>query len=155
MKPSRYAVLLSLCCTALSVAPAEAGFIDWFLPHRADWKFVQSTGGIRILPPERANGKVRLPIMYDASGSSQITCKPSAENTGLIVDKIKVKRERSHLVIRVLTLPVKDTGSTEGMGRLHYADLTDLPPGTYDVYYANADDPAAWLGQIELKGVAN
>ena len=145
------AILTGIILCASSIAPLRAGITDWFLPHRADWHFIQSTGGIRILPPEFMGGKVRLPVLYDASGVSQITCRPSVRNTGLVVDEIKVKREKSRLVLRIFTSPVKDCGSTEGAGQLHYADLAGLPPGVYDVYYSAAGDPAAWLGQIELR----
>jgi len=145
------AVFLSLCVAAVCPEQARASFTAWFLAHKADWDFIQSTGGIRVLKPEEAGGRIRLPVLYDASGSTATTCKPTAANTGLVVDKIKVRREAARLVIRILTLPVKDSGSTEGTGQLHYADLTGFPPGIYDVYYARADDRSTWLGQIELK----
>jgi hypothetical protein len=131
--------------------PARADVLDWFLPHSADWKFIQSTGGLRILPPQIIDGKMLLPVLYDASGLSQITCKPSALNSGIVVDKIKVRRSSDVLVIRVSTCLRKDMGSTEGAGHIHYADLSGIPPGTYQVFYGRANDPYTILGQIDIK----
>ena len=76
MKLPRAAFLLFLGLAATS-GPAGAGPTEWFLAHRADWEFVQGTGGIRILKPKQVIGRVLLPVLYDASGSSAITCKPT------------------------------------------------------------------------------
>ncbi len=131
--------------------PASAGLLDWFIPHSADWKFIQATGGIQVLTPKLTGGKMLLPVLYDASGLSEITCKPSALNSGIVVDKIKVSRSGSSIILRVTTCLRKDMGSTEGAGRIHYADLSGIPAGTYLIFYGRANDPAAVLGQIEIK----
>jgi len=131
--------------------PVSAGLLDWWVPHKADWKFIQSTGGIQVLTPKLTDGKMLLPVLYDASGMSEITCKPSVANTGIVVDRIKVSRSGHSIVLRVTTCMRKDMGSTEGTGRIHYADLSGIPAGTYLIFYGRADDPSTVLGQIEIK----
>ena len=131
--------------------PASAGLLDWFIPHNADWKFIQSTGGIQILTPKLTDGKMLLPVLYDASGLSEVTCKPTALNSGIVVDRIKVNRIGTSIVLRVTTCLRKDMGSTEGEGRIHYADLSGIPAGTYLICYGRANDPATVLGRIEIK----
>jgi hypothetical protein len=135
----------------LWAAPAHAGLLDWFVSRSADWNFIQSTGGIRILTPVTVGGKLLLPVLYDASGMSNITCEPTAVHTGVVVDKIKVSQSGTNIVIRVTTCLRKDMGSTVGEGRYHYADLSGIPPGSYQIFYGRADDPTAVLGQIVIK----
>jgi hypothetical protein len=131
--------------------PASAGPLDWFLPHTADWKFIQSTGGMQILTPKLTGGRMILPVLYDASGQTEITCKPSALNSSIVVDKIKVSRSGSSIILRVTTCLRKDMGSTEGAGSIHYADLSGIPAGAYMIFYGRAGDPSTVLGQIEIK----
>ena len=131
--------------------PSHAGLLDWFLSHNANWKFVQSTGGLRILKPQFTGGKLLLPILYDASGLSEITCKPTALNSGIVVDKIKASRIGTNIVLQVTTCLRKDMGSTEGAGRFHYADLSGIPAGTYQIFYGRTNDPTAILGQIRIE----
>jgi hypothetical protein len=82
---------------------------------------------------------------------SNITCEPAVVHSDFVVDKIKVSRDGANIVIRVTTCLRKDMGSTVGEGRYHYADLSGIPPGTYQIFYGSADDPAAVLGQIVIK----
>jgi hypothetical protein len=150
MKRSIQGVIAVLILWAAPV-PARAGLLDWFVSQSADWKTIQSTGGIRVLTPVTIGGKLLLPVLYDASGMSNITCEPTVVHTGVVVDKIKVSQSGTNIVIRVTTCLRKDMGSTVGDGRYHYADLSGIPPGSYQIFYGRADDPAAVLGQIVIK----
>ena len=150
MKRSIQAVIAIFILWAAPV-PARAGLFDWFVSKSADWNFIQSTGGIRILTPVTIGGKLLLPVLYDASGMSNITCEPTAVHTGVVVDKIKVSQSGTNIVIRVTTCLRKDMGSTVGEGRYHYADLSGIPPGSYQIFYDRADDSATVLGQIVIK----
>jgi hypothetical protein len=132
-------------------APSQAGILDWFLPRTADWNFIQATGGMTVLNLEVSEGKTVLPVLYDASGMSEVTRKPTRLNSGLVVHSIKVTHKGTNLVLVIKTCLRKDLGSTEGAGRVHYADLSGIPKGTYQIFYGRANDPAAVLGQIQIK----
>ena len=151
MKRSTLRVLFMLGLSVVAASQARAWLTDWFLSRPADWTFIQETGGIRILPPREIGGKRVLPVVYDASGRTEVTRRPVRTNSVLVVDRIRVRRSGHVLVVGVLTSLRKDTGSTEGMGQLHYADLSGVPGGTYDVFYGRADDPAAQLGRVQIK----
>ena len=64
---------------------------------------------------------------------------------------IRDRRSGTNIVIRVTTCLRKDMGSTEGTGRYHYADLSGIPPGAYQIFYGRENDPVAILGQIIIK----
>jgi hypothetical protein len=66
----------------------------------------------------------------------------------MAVRKIEVRRNKSQILIRVVTQVVEKGSDT---GRIHYADLSDIPAGAYEVYYESAADPVKRLGQIEIK----
>jgi len=146
-------IQIFVCLALFWAAPssARASLLDWFLSKSADWRFVQSTGGMQILSPNVTDGKVYLPVLYDASGLSQITCKPTAVNSGLVVEKITVKRAGTNIILHVKVCMRKDQGSTEGSGSVHYADLSGIPNGTYQIFYGHTDDPAKILGQIKIQ----
>ena len=134
-----------------AATPSSAGVLDWFFPKNADWNFIRATGGLAILNPQVSDGKVVLPVLYDASGTTAVTCRPTRVASGLVVDSVKVVRDGPNLVLRLKTCMRKDVGSTEGAGRVHYADLSGIPKGTYPIFYGRANDPAAALGQIQIR----
>jgi hypothetical protein len=143
-------IVIASCLIVFWGAPIQchAGVLDWFFPTTADWKFIQSTGGMAILKPEFSEGKKVLPILYDASGMSEITGKPTRLNSGLVVHSIKITRKGTTLIVSLKTCLRKDLGSTEGAGRVHYADLSKIPKGAYQIVYGKENDPATVLGEI-------
>ena len=135
----------------LAPGTAHAGVLNWFFAHRQNWQAIQSTGGLKILPPKTSDGRRLLPVVYDASGTCTVTCKPTTINSGLIVDKIKAKRSGENIVLELYTMPVKDAGSTEGTGQMHHVDISSIPPGNYTVFYGKPDEAGQRLGSVEIK----
>jgi hypothetical protein len=119
-------VLLAL----LLATSAHAGILGWLTSEAREWQFVQQTGGIRIGVPKEHEGRMVLPIEYDVTGTTAVTRKPTLGHSGLAVRRIEVRREGAYLVLQVITQLVEEGSDT---GRLHFADLTGLPAGAYEV----------------------
>ena len=127
----------TLLLALVMVTTVQAGIAGWFSSETRDWAFIQKTGGIRIAPPMHLNGKIVLPVIYPSSG-----------NSDLAVREIKLKRKDGQLAIQVVTqLAAK---GHEPVWR-EFVDLSEIPPGSYAVYYETFGDPAKKLGQIVLK----
>lgn len=128
---------------------AQAGLVGWLTSNTRSWSFVQQTGGIRISEPREIDGKLVLPVEYDATGVSGVTQRPTRMNSSLVVRKIQTNRtNHGQLVIRIVTqIAERDSDP----GKIHYAELADLPPGAYKVYYGEAGDSEKMLGQIRVK----
>jgi hypothetical protein len=127
---------------------SHAGIIGWFTSKGRDWQFVQQTGGMRIGDPIDRYGKKVLPVEYDVSGLTTVTCKPTTMNSGLAVRKIKAKKKDKQIVLRVFTQLVEKSSIN---GSHHFVDLTGIPAGSYEVYYETAGAKEKLLGQIEIK----
>ena len=141
------ALIFLLSFAALPHA-SPAGILGWFSSQHRDWEFVQRTGGIRIEDARVVEGKKVLPVEYDVSGLSTVTRKPTTMNSGLAVRKIIVSKRNGNLVIKVVTQVVENKNVT---GRIHFVDLSAIPPGKYEVFYDVTGDPEKRLGQIEIK----
>lgn len=145
IKSSVVLVLLFLVATP----DARAGLVGWLTSSTCSWNTVQQTGGIRIGEPLEKDGRLVLPVEYDASGVTGVTRHPTRINSGLVVRKISTSRiGNGRIIIRVVTQVAEKNSDP---GRMHYADLEDFPPGAYSVYYGDADDPAKLLGKIRVK----
>jgi hypothetical protein len=118
-------------------AVANAGIAGLLSSKTRDWRFVQSSGGIRISAPIEKEGRRVLPVDYWPKG-----------NSGLAVRKIELKQSGGQIVVLVVTQLV-ETGSDTA--RIHYVDLSGIPAGSYEVYYETAGDPTKHLGRIEIK----
>ena len=128
---------------------AWAGLVGWLTSSACSWSVVQQTGGIRIGEPLEKEGRLVLPVEYDASGVMGVTRRSDRINSGLVVRKIEASLSgNGRIVIRVVTQVAEKNSET---GRMHYADLDDFPPGAYSVYYDDADDAAKLLGRIRVK----
>jgi hypothetical protein len=103
---------------------------------------------MRSSSPIEKDGKRVLPVEYDVTGLSTITCKPTLTNSGLAVRRIDVERLYAVLVIRVVT-QIVEVGTASG--RMHYADRGDIPKGAYEIYYEDAGDAARRLGKIDIR----
>lgn len=141
-------ILLIIAALLISTTTLHASVIGWFTSDSRDWDFVQKTGGIKISNPIKKDGKNVLPVEYDVSGLTAVTKKPTLLNSGLTVRKIELKRDGAQIIIRVVT-QVAEKGTHAGP--VHYAELDDLPPGKYHVFYETAGDAAKNLGEIEIK----
>lgn len=131
------------------LANTHAGLVGWLTSSTRSWNFVQETGGIRISEPQEIDGKLVLPVEYDATGVSGVTQRPTRTNSGLVVRKIQTSRTNNgQLVIRIVTQIAEQDSDP---GKIHYAELTDFPPGAYKVYYEDASDSEKMLGQIRVK----
>jgi hypothetical protein len=140
---------LSVILLFLALAvPLPASIIGWLTSEARDWKFVQSTGGIRVDPPMEKEGRKVLPIEYYVQGLMAITCQPTALCSGLAVRRIEARKVGSQIIIRVFTQLVEEGSDT---GRIHYADLSEIQPGEYEVFYETPNDMTKYLGRIELK----
>ncbi len=127
---------------------ASAGVAGWLTSVTRDWSFIQQTGGIRIGVPIEKEGRKMLPIEYDVTGLTTVTCKPTTMNSGLAVRRIEATAKDRQIVIRVVTQVIEKTSkkSTE-----HFSDLSGIPRGSYDVYYESAGVPEKFLGRVEIK----
>ena len=128
---------LMLVVSLALTSGAQAGIIGWFTSEARDWPFVQKSGGIRIAAPIEKEGKNVLPVEYWPEG-----------NSGLAVRKIELKQKGTQIVIRIFTQLVEKDSDT---ARTHFSDLSGIAPGSYEVYYETAGDPAKLLGRIEIK----
>jgi len=129
-------------------ASASAGIAGWLTSEARDWQFVQQTGGLRIGAPIGKDGRKLLPIDYDVSGLTTVTCKPTAVNSGLAVRRIEAAGKNGKIVIRMFT-QVVEKGRVSGPK--HFADLSGIPRGSYDVYYEIPGDPQKRLERVEIK----
>jgi hypothetical protein len=140
--------LLASVISLSIVSVSSAGVIGWFTSTARDWIFIQATGGVRIAAPLVKDGKNVLPVEYCVQGTTAVTCKPTALNSGLAVRRVEAKKAGKKIIICVVTQVVEKQSDT---GLVHYADLTDIPAGVYDVFYESADDTSKRLGQIVIK----
>ncbi len=143
MRYARISLLMVslLCCSCSS---HDFGLFTDTQP----WSFVQRTGGIRIHDPVVKAGQRLLPVEYDISGLNEVTCKPALLNSGMAVKEITVSRSKHQLAISVVsTLPGNENRNT---GRIHYADISSLPQGKYDVFYGKVGGEDRYLGSINV-----
>jgi len=141
--------ILLIILTLITLATqSHAGIMGWLTSEGRDWQFVQQTGGIRIGVPIDRDGKKVLPVEYDVSGLTTVTRKPTTMNSGLAVRKIEAKKKDKQIVLRVFTQLVEKSSIT---GSQHFADLSGIPAGSYEVFYEVAGDQEKLLGQIEIK----
>ncbi|HEY4247505.1 MAG TPA: hypothetical protein VGM64_11645 [Lacunisphaera sp.] len=144
--------MLKICVGLLFIsagANAHAGLVGWLTSSACSWTSVQQTGGIRIGEPLEKDGRLVLPVEYDASGVVGVTQHSNRINSALVVRKIESSLSgKGRIVIRVVTQVAEKDSET---GRMHYADLDDFPPGAYAVYYGDADNADQLLGRIRVK----
>jgi hypothetical protein len=148
LEEEKMKTFLTLSIALLFATCASAGIAGLLTSETRSWQFVQQTGGMRIGAPIEKDGKKRLPIDYDVSGLTTITCKPTTMNSGLAVRRIEAVGKDGKIVIRVTTQVIEKKSTT---GSKHFADLSGFPRGSYDVYYEIAGDPEKFLGRIEIK----
>ena len=129
--------LLAMLVFLAFATVVNAGIVGLLTSKARDWQFIQSSGGIRISSPIEKEGRKVLPVDYWPEG-----------NSGLAVRKIELKKEGTQIVLRVVT-QVAEKGSDTA--RTHYVNLSDIPTGSYEVYYETAGVPAKLLGRIDLK----
>lgn len=79
-------IFLAIALLAVTVT-AHAGMIGWATSEGLPWEFIQQTGGMRVGTPMDRGGKTVLPVEYDVSGLSSITCKPVILNSGMALKK--------------------------------------------------------------------
>ena len=137
------AVMLAL------VSQAQAGFAGWLTSRACSWNYVQDNGGVRISEPVQRDGKLVLPVEYDASGVIGVTHHATQINSGLVVRKVQSTQSgEGRIVIKIYTQVAEQNSDS---GRMHYANLDDFPPGAYMVYYEDSSDPEKKLGRIQVK----
>ncbi len=117
-----------------------------------DWQFIQRAGGIRIGEPVTKEGKVLLPVECDLSGLQEITTQPTQMNSALVVQKVNARRVGAVIILQVISQLLE---KGEAVETVHYADLSDIPAGTYEVYYERAGVTEQHLGQITLRSSGN
>ena len=128
--------LLTLVTAFVLTTTTHAGIVGLFTAKTRNWTFIEETGGIHLGAPVAKEGKRMLPVEYWPEG-----------NSGLAVHKISLDRQDSQLVIRVVTQVVEKGSDTS---RVHYVDLSEVPAGSYKVYYETAGDPGKLLGRIDI-----
>jgi hypothetical protein len=121
---------------------AHGGILGWLTSKSQDWTFIQETGGIRVGAPIEKDGKQVLPVDYWPNG-----------NSGLAVRRINLTRKETpngddQIIIQVVTQLVEKGADT---AKIHYVDLTGIPPGRYEVYYEGKPEYERLLAQIDTK----
>jgi hypothetical protein len=117
-----------------------------------DWQSVQNAGGIRIGTPEIKEGQTLLPVECDLSGLHEITTPPTQINSALVVQSVNAQRKGAVILLQVnarLIDPTTEQTKADN-SRIHYADLTGIPAGIYEVYYERAGVEGQHLGRITL-----
>ena len=140
--------LLPLITALWFATSASAGIVGWLTSETRGWQFIQQTGGMRVGAPIEKDGKRMLPINYDVTGLTTVTCKPTIMNSGLAVRRIQAVGRDGKIVVRVDTQVVEKTSPS---GPSYFSDISGIPRGSYDVYYEIAGDPEKLLGRIEIK----
>jgi hypothetical protein len=110
------------------------------------WKFVEAAGGLQIAAPVHVDHRWQLPVRADVSGLHAITHAPTTANSGLMCNasKARVKGTDVFLVI-VTTLP--HDGATPSCPS---ADLGDIAPGQYSVFYGTDLASGVKLGTMDI-----
>jgi hypothetical protein len=131
------------------VTDMRAGLAGWLTSSTRGWDFIQETGGIRISESLEKDGKLVLPVEYDATGVAGVTHRATRLNSGLVVRKVACSRtSNGQIVIQIVTQLAEQNSDP---GKIHYADLDDISAGTYSVYYEDAGEPEKFLGRIQVK----
>ena len=92
---------------------------------------MQRVGGLAVHAERRHGRDVHLSVRCDVSGLHTITVKPTALNSGLVVEGVRVTRQdrAMYLVVRT-ALQAEGRSSTCGP-----VDLANVPSGKYTVFY--------------------
>lgn len=123
---------------------------SWLTSTCEPWSFVEATGGIRILQPLEQNHRLVLPVDYNISGLKEITCHPTLVNSALGIRGVYAQSSGDRLWISVVGCVI-NSGSGMSAGGIHYADISNLKPGTYRVFYGVKGDTAHEIGSITIR----
>lgn len=132
MKLRTYVVAL---VSLLALSTATASVFGWLTEERADWDFIQKTGGVRIESLVPCEDGWLLTVKYDVSGMTQVTHKPEQINSGMMVRRVIAKPTVSNYIDLEIRTSVIEEGAAPST--LHTCKLPQLRPGDYRVYYGD------------------
>lgn len=131
----------------LVLATFLSGIVIWLSAQKRPWAFVQAVGGIEVMAPVRDGHGWRLPVNCNVSGLKRITREPTQLNSALVIRSIDVESRGGDLWVSVVTCLA---GEGRGAGGLHYADVSNLRPGRYRVFYGREGDTAHAIGSVVI-----
>jgi hypothetical protein len=114
----------------------------------ADWKFIQSVGGIRTEMPLETEDGFYLPVICDVSGYDSVTIKPTIINSAISCLKVKVKIDKNKIYLKVVTgiaISKNDDCICKAVNIGH------LEFGTYEVYYVDKSTSEHKIGQFTIE----
>lgn len=144
---SRVLLLFLGCLVIRSVYAGQDSYLA--TPSVAAWDFIQSVGGIRVeTPQKKGNGQWVLPVICDVSGTTTVTRKPTAMNSGLVVTRMlhRVTGNEIHISV-VLNSPL----STSRTSRCTEIVVGGVNVGEYRVLYEAPNEAAHALGFVTFK----
>tara|TARA_R110002096_G_scaffold233764_5_gene423892 strand:- start:246 stop:677 length:432 start_codon:yes stop_codon:yes gene_type:complete len=106
-----------------------------------DWAFIESVGGMKV---ERA-GPLLL-VDCNVSGTETITKKPTMQNSGMGVQNLSHTRAGNKIFLTVSTSLI-GKGTSAKCGNV---DISNYPPGSYNVLYLNPDGTTHLLKKVTL-----
>ena len=133
--------ILTLTCSTL------AGVGSFVTQKKADWEFIQKTGGIEVVSRETKENRSYLNIRYDVSGLTQVTRKPELINSGIVVKDVKAWFHEESIHIEVITSTPEKNKKYDS---IHRVELPEIESGIYPVFYGKDKDPEKKIGVISL-----
>ncbi|WP_309382120.1 hypothetical protein [Cerasicoccus frondis] len=121
--------------TLLAVTSASAGIVGWLTEERADWDFIQKTGGVRVESVAPTEGGWLLTIRYDVTGLTKVTREPEQMNSGMMVHRVTAKPTVSDYIDLEIRTSAIEAGASPST--LHTCKLPQLRSGHYRVYYGD------------------
>ena len=116
--------------------------------QRADWRFIQSVGGMQVGDPSQVSDNCwSLPIEFDVSGKA-FTVQPTTINSSIVVRDLRVKiKERNIFIWVIYSLPYKQEDSSAFSESII---LHNLESGLYSINYLNPDGSDVAIRQFDI-----
>ena len=137
-----------VCVLCGMIAVAWSGGMGILGSRVVDWDFVQKVGGIAVEEPvDEGDGKWRMRVQFDPSGLTQITRKPEALNSALLLYGFEAKVEGDAVFVEALLgLP-----SNRKRERVDGVILPQLENGKeYRVYYGDSIAVERLIGEFKI-----
>lgn len=129
------------------ITTAHAGVGSFLTQKKADWEFIQKTGGIELVESRQEKDMTYLKIKYDVSGLTSVTRKPETMNSGLAVKNMEVELEGKNVFLFVSTsVPDKSTSNEI----VNEVKLENLEEETYSLFYGDEANPEKKIGEFTV-----
>ena len=129
------------------ITSSYAGIGSFLTQKKADWDFIQQTGGIELTESRQEKNLTYLKLKYDVSGLTTVTRKPETLNSGLAVRNIGIEKKGENIFLFVNTSTPDRSTSSE---IIHEVKIEDLEEGLYSVFYGDKPDPQKKIGEFTV-----